>query len=196
MIGKAVGVVLDMFAEDEAPQANVTAFNWGSYAAESIAKAASDSATPALGPLASFARDLIAYAAENPADIVANRYAKVAVDRGSEALTDFAATQPELASKILDVRAKRTQAVQTAGESNIAADLWPGVTEYLSQISTKANLLEQLKTSEALVVSLMELCMEIAMDNQWTIEPNKMAQEVDAARATRTFGRYAADTRA
>ena len=68
--------------------------------------------------------------------------------------------------------------------------------EYLQQIPTKANLLEQLKNSEALVVSLMELCMEIALDNNWVMDPNGMAQEVNLARTQRTFGRYAADTRA
>ena len=69
-----------------------------------------------------------------------------------------------------------------AGDNNIAGDLWPGITEYLQQIPTKANLLEQLKNSEALVISLMELCMEIAMDNKWVMDPNTMAQEVNLAR--------------
>ena len=103
MIGKAVGVVLDMFAEDQAPPPNVTAFNWGNYAAESIAKATEDDA-PTLGPLAGFARDLIAYASSHPEDVIANRYARVAINKGSEVLADFASTQPELATKILEVR--------------------------------------------------------------------------------------------
>ncbi len=82
MISKAVGVVLDMFAEGEAPIANVTAFNWGNYAAESIAKS-TETASAELGPLAGFARDLIAYATSHPEDLIANKYADQAIEKGS-----------------------------------------------------------------------------------------------------------------
>ena len=82
MLSKAVGVVLDMFAEDEAPIANITAFNWGNYAAETLAKS-TETKSAELGPLASFARDLIAYATSHPEDLVANKYADQAVEKGS-----------------------------------------------------------------------------------------------------------------
>lgn len=86
MISKAVGVVLDMFADDQpvAAPLEVTAFNWGNYAAETLQKSAvgGETASPELGPLASFARDLIAYSLAHPEDATADKYASLALKCG------------------------------------------------------------------------------------------------------------------
>jgi hypothetical protein len=75
-----------MFADPNpavAPE-KVTAFTWGSYAAEAMAKATNlGNATPLkLGPLASFARDLIAYSTEHPEDTTAGKYAQFDLEKG------------------------------------------------------------------------------------------------------------------
>lgn len=117
MISKAVGIVLDMFAEPAPANnhvpTNVSAFNWGVYAAEAMSRAANDSQNVDVSPLASFARDLIAYASSHPEDTIADKYANLAVEKGKTALENLTQMEPALARKVLDVRGKRTQTAGT-----------------------------------------------------------------------------------
>lgn len=76
----------------------------------------------------------------------------------------------------------------------MAADLWPGITDYLQQIPSKSNLLEVLRQSPQLLQSMVELCIEIAIDKNWPMDFDGMTESVKQAMASRTFGEYAADT--
>ena len=60
----------------------------------------------------------------------------------------------------------------------MAVDLFPGITDYISSIPSKTNLLDQLKTNPRLLLGLMELCIEIAMDLGMRLELPAIQQAV------------------
>ena len=57
-------------------------------------------------------------------------------------------------------------------------DLFPGITDYMSSIPSKTNLLDQLKTNPRLLQGLMELCIEIALDLGMRLELPAIQQAV------------------
>ena len=57
-------------------------------------------------------------------------------------------------------------------------DLFPGITDYMSSIPSKTNLLDPLKTNPRLLQGLMELCIEIALDLGMRLELPAIQQAV------------------
>lgn len=96
--------------------------------------------------------------------------------------------------RILADRLARVSRGVQVGDRGVDQDLWPGITELLSNLPAKLSVFDMLKQSEAFCRSIVELAMEISQDKGWNIDYNTLHKEVMAGRANRKFGEYYADT--
>ena len=76
--------------------------------------------------------------------------------------------------------------------------MWPGFSDYLSNIPAKSSVLDNLRTNKAFLQNMMELCMEICLDSKYddilgNLEKTK--QELIQAASSRQLGEYATDKR-
>ena len=77
---------------------------------------------------------------------------------------------------------KMTSQATQAGRRGVAQDLWPGITDVLSSIPSRTNLLEWMRDSERFCRALIELAIEISLDNKWQFDLQRIERDISNAR--------------
>ncbi len=142
--------------------------------------------------LGTFASSILSFAREHPEDEAAAKYAAMAKDKGEAVLAQLFDEGNPLLTRIFETKQKRVQ----TGEGGVAQGLYPGITDTLTSLPSKASLFEWLRNSELFCRAMMELCMEIAMDQNMSFDLSSSYQAIAEGRKTRAYGEYVADTRA